>query len=204
MPLKDYYYEQSKVQVVMKFNYLVLNNFKLLFIKNNFFILLLLLSLCKLSFAQAPPKPGNYVIDNNLYKFIGIWEGSSNGQYVLIKLKKVKYYYPAPFNFYVDVLIGCHQYTNNGVVVESSMQYIDATNLNQHFTLFGKSSATNGSVINMQFIDLTKKKTGQLTLTMNSGTVDQLTWSLEETEGVKIRSPNYGFTVPVNLIMDDY
>ena len=165
---------------------------------------MVLLSVSRQSFSQAPPKPGDYVIDNNINKFVGTWFGYSNGQRLLVRLKKVKYYYPAPFNFYADVLIGCHQVIKNNVVVESSMQYIDATNLNQHFTLLGNSNATNSSVIDMQFIDLTKKKTGQLTLTMNSDTVDQLTWKLVEPEGIKIRPPNYGFTVPVNLNMNDH
>lgn len=169
--------------------------------RNKLFILLLILAIGKLSFSQTPSNPGDYVVDNNIDKFVGTWMNISNGQQVIITLKKVKYYFPAPLNFYEDVLIGCYQYSQNNIVVESSLKYINSPDLNQHFTVFGKTSETNSFIADMQFIDANKKKTGQLTLTINSSNQGQLNWKLAETPGVKIGVPNYGFAVPLNLTM---
>lgn len=164
-----------------------------------FLYALLFLFVGKFAHSQTPPKAGDYVIDNNIDKFVGAWVWSSNGQSVEIILKKEKFYYGAPFNFYADVLIGCHRYIKNGVIVETSMTYIN-NGLDQNFTLFGNSNRNNSSNAIIQFRDLTKKKIGNLSLTINTAN-NQLTWTLKETEGVKINSSGYGFTLPTSIVL---
>lgn len=68
------------------------------------------------------PKKGDYLKDEKLDKFVGIWEASTGKGTIRIILKKEKIFIKG-MDFYQDMIIGWHVYSKDKKTVESSIDY---------------------------------------------------------------------------------
>lgn len=153
----------------------------------------------QISSAQSQWTPGSYKTNSNIDKFVGTWQWTSGSDVLTIKFVKIKYLNPS--DYYEDLLFGCHEYIQNGTVVESSMANFNLLSpiKKGSITLYndldlGVNNAT-GTIR-----DITKKKDGHLMLEYIAGTPPQLQWTLKTYEGGTINTP-YGLTLPRTLIL---
>jgi hypothetical protein len=165
--------------------------------KKILFLLSILISLK--SFSQIPPE-GSYTQNLELDKFVGTWIWTSGNDTMKIVLQKQKVHYKTPFNFDRDQLLGWHSYKKNGVLIESCLQFAGQLFGTSPLSLYG--STTNPRQIRFtSFKDITKnKRSDRLFFTMLRNSTTQAQWKLEESHGMRYGTPNYGFTVPTNVI----
>ncbi len=153
--------------------------------------------------AQLMPHPqGSYTLSPSLDKFVGTWKWVSGNDTMVLTFLKQKAHFRSPLNYDVDVLVGWHSYIKNGTLVESSLQYAGATpfSWSGQFTLLGSADA-DYKVGFTTFKDITKHKTSSnLTFTINKFNINQATWVLKNSQGMKNANYDYGFTVPLNMV----
>lgn len=82
-----------------------------------------------------PPEPGTNILRPNLDKFEGTWKWVSGNSEVILKLKKVNYYYDI-WQIHKDVLMGSHKYINNGVLVEDYLFEFGNVSANSRSSVF--------------------------------------------------------------------
>jgi hypothetical protein len=168
-------------------------------------VILILLIACKSS--SQIPQPNTYVTNNYINKFQGIWRWVSGNDTVVLRLGKVQYFYANPPQSSFDVLLGCHTYINNGILIESSMNRYDSVILYNHkrHTLFGWSIDSDTSKVEGTFMDISKHKRGQFFLEYVNAPTPQIIWKLENTKGLVAvpdgTSFDYNFTLPRNMVL---
>jgi hypothetical protein len=162
------------------------------------------LIITKCGIAQEAPLLNEYLIDNQIDKFVGIWQWTSGQDTVTIRLKKLKYYLTNTEKpFYSDNLIGTHRYVKNGVVVEDNMnQFI---NLGQNYkgTLFGWSNKRVSDTLTVYctFEDVTKHKLELIDMKYIPGVVPQMSWLLYNRTGIDRPGKLPGLTLPSVLTL---
>lgn len=169
--------------------------------KNIILLIFIFTSLIKISFAQ-PPAPGSNIVRPYLDKFQGTWKWTNGNSEVIIKLKKINYYFEA-LQIHEDILIGSHKYINNGVVVEdylSEFVNISQTNLSSIF-LWANMDGSEIDKISGDLKDIPKYKKALLNLDFIDGTTPKLSWFLQAPEGTIVYPTLGGVTLPRNLIL---
>ncbi len=106
--------------------------------------------------------------------------------------------------FFWDRLVGWHEYRRKGMIVENSLAYTgDSTKR----ILLGGNEAYGMNIARVSFNDLTKKKSGNLFLTLDTTVIpNSLIWVLKNDEGLKYRRPSdppydWNFTLPRNMVL---
>lgn len=147
--------------------------------------------------------------DNHLNKFEGTWMWSSANDTVKLQLKKISLHILDVENSYWEFLLGCHSYTKNGILLESSMNKYDSlsyytyTNKIGSLRLFrledGDTSFVEGTIK-----DISKHKGNQIDLTYLGGNPAQIRMQLS-LKGAKISLPGKpyipGITLPTDIIL---
>lgn len=164
----------------------------------NILVLLLLVSLVD-SFAQQPKK-GDYARDAALDKFVGTWQGTQGGQSLKLVLKKEKVHMK-DFDYSRDLLIGWHELTINGQVVESTLSFAGGP-YDKNVTILGSSE---GAVqVNLTtFRDLSRERNHAATLLLQEPNVIRLTLRLIEQVSLNKnkKDPVSALTVPGEWIL---
>ena len=124
-------------------------------------------------------------------KFVGVWRWTSGTDTLEITLEK-QMYINYLTNWKSDALIGWHRYIRNGVLQQSSYQYL-GRNVNLDFNETGSDLKTtlNGTVYNSKvnqaffytFWDLALHKNFNLWLTLLPNSTTQATWELKQGRG---------------------
>lgn len=164
----------------------------------NIFLSICLLYCFNLS-AQTPYPSGSYNAKPELDKFVGTWRWVSGSDTVEIRLFKQAIHYPQPLNYDVEALVGWHKYVNNGVTIETSLQFTGLPRTGGHSTMLAWDQTPNK--VYGTFTDLTKNKNCDIYLTMTNAAYTQLDWKLKEPRGIRPAGFQYGFTLPVNLTL---
>lgn len=166
----------------------------------------LMLIACKSS--SQIPQANTYVANNFINKFQGTWQWVSGNDTVILKFGKVQYFYTSPPQSSEDILLGCHTFIRNGLLVETSMQRYDSvvSNYPKRNTLFSwNMDDMDTSQVEGIFKDISKHKKGNLFLEYVDSPVPQLIWKLENTKGLVAvpdgTSFDYNFTLPRNMIL---
>ena len=145
--------------------------------------------------------------NDKMNKFEGTWQWQSGDSLFVIILKKNKLSHKDTKGKtdILDVLIGWHEFSVNGVIIESSLQYTEETDNKNTRTLIGGVNASDKLIKRLSFNDLSKSKLGKASLELLPGEKDLVRWTLKETPGVKVllpgEEPDYTFTVPTDVIM---
>jgi len=164
--------------------------------KKIIFAIVFISILSNVSFGQAP-QPGDYITNSNIDKFEGTWKWVSGNKEVIIKLKKVKF---LNRDYHEDILLGCHSFTMNGSVVESSMAIYNLVGPDKKGTLNMWNTTDDGpDKITGSLKDLSKDKFEKLKLEYIAGNPAQLIWNLQPYEGPTTKSP--GVTLPENITL---
>lgn len=72
---------------------------------------------------SQPFEDSTYYAENYINKFEGTWKWVNGNDEIIIKLKKFRH----SFSTYdEDILLGSHSYSQNGVIIESSLNDFDA------------------------------------------------------------------------------
>lgn len=161
--------------------------------------IILVLALCAKSHAQTA---GTYITNNTMSAFHGTWQWVSGTDTLKIYLATKKAYYPINGGFYWDQLCGWHIYKKGNTVVSSSFGSINNTNAR---TLSLANNSSHPMLSEGWIKDVSKNKSGELKLSLNAAQ-NQLTWKLENAEGVRFRNTNepaydWTFSFPEYLVL---
>jgi hypothetical protein len=173
--------------------------------KTIIYITFSLLIISKSSIAQDYPAAGSYLTNTTMGAFHGTWQWTNGFDTVRVRMMTLKVYYNANGGFHWDRLVGWLFYKRKADMIENSYAYIGSSDIN-YCSFFGGNEGDPVGHITLTFNDLTKKKHGDLTLTLNAAQ-NELTWKLRVSEGVKVRtSPSdppfsRGFTLPTDMIL---
>lgn len=154
------------------------------------------------------PQPNSHISNSYIDKFQGIWKWASGSDSVIIKIGKVIYFYKHENQSSEDVLVGCHAFYRNGILVESSLQRFDTVLNIDHRknTIFCYNLENmDTSKVEGGFKDITKMKRGDIFLEYLGGSTPQISWSLKNSPGINLiphGTPNSGeFTLPISMIL---
>jgi hypothetical protein len=164
-------------------------------------VIIFLYLLIGVSNINAQPQPGDYIINNDINKFVGTWQWAQGTDTLKLIFTKVKMYYAPPGNFHADALMGWHQYIKNGVLIESSFQLITSNPTLANTTILG-STSTDPNEVSFGIDDMAKHKRGHVDFKLQAGSLTAATWKLENYEDIRINptAPFDGtFTFPLNL-----
>ena len=160
------------------------------------------------SVSHCQPPAGSTNYKPELDKFIGTWKWNDNsGSELILKLKKVMYFENQNGGYYKEILLSCHRYVQNGIVVEDNLSIFP--NLLQYETGNGStifSSSINTNTLKGLFKDALLNKYERVRLIYNTTTSSPtLTWKLtnrESTYRIGIDPvPNDNTTLPKDLIL---
>ena len=160
------------------------------------------------SIAQKPQENTTYT-DNYLNKFEGNWIWKSGSDTVRLKLKKLLIKISMFNNSYWENLLGCHEYIQNGVVIENTMNQYDS--LQYYLPPKGIGSLylyhlenDDTSLIKGTIKDISKHKGNQIDLTYLGGNPAQIRMQLS-LKGAKVSLPGKpyipGITLPTDIIL---
>lgn len=161
-------------------------------------------------YGQIPVANG-YISNNYIDKFEGVWIWTSGNNSVTVKLMKKAVQLIKPENSYREILLGCHEYISNGVVVESSMnKYDSVSNLGVEklatvyvYHIEGRDT----SFVTGTFSDLSKSKGLDVCFEFMEGNPRRLHMRLTTDPGIKYNLPNDsypyipGITLPTDIIL---
>lgn len=157
-----------------------------------------------ISIAQmpTPPQPNGNITNLNLDKFVGTWLWTNGVDTLKIILKKENILLPFPENSRADFIIGFHIFKQGNKIVESSISYVNTNYSDKYSTILGGNSVGigNPNEIDCSIKNIAKNKLGQLKLVINSS-LNQMSWSLRNPEGVKIGPYDYSFSYPRTLVL---
>ncbi len=178
------------------------NNFiiyiKLIKMKSLFFVLLITAVFhSNKANAQNWPAAGSYTTNNTMGAYHGTWRWVSGTDTVTIYLETKKVYYDLNGGFYMDDLVGWHKYKKANKIIESSYPSIGNV---QARTFLGSNQHELPNTVTGSLKDLKKNKYGDLKLVLNAAGT-QLTWEMENGEGLRIAPFDAGFTLPKNMVL---
>jgi len=163
-----------------------------------------------LSYGQIPVANG-YISNDYINKYEGEWLWISGTNSVRIKLKKMPVKLIKPVNSYREILLGCHEYISNGVIIESSMDKYDSLvnlGIEKLATVYvyhveGKDT----SIVTGNFNDLTKNKGLDVSFEFINSIPQKIRMILKTDPGIKYTFPNDpnpyipGITLPVDILL---
>lgn len=154
--------------------------------------------------AQLPsfPQPNGNILNPSLDKFVGTWVWISGIDTLKIVLKKENVLLPFHDNSRADRIIGFHIFKKGNVIIEQSISYVNTNCSDKKFTFFGGNSVglDNPNQITGSLINKAKNKNGHLKLLINSS-FNELNWSLENREGVRVGTYDFTFSYPLSLTL---
>lgn len=151
------------------------------------------------------PQDGDNMLNNNIDKFIGTWKWEDNGQVFRIVLKKENVKLPVNMNLRGDVLYGWHEYTINGSVQESDMQYLNSPFINKKHSLFSMGSVDNPNHLKLAIKHLSKNKSVSGVVEYIDSTHIKIV-KIEDYPGLKVNLPgkppfDWSISLPQNIIL---
>jgi hypothetical protein len=148
------------------------------------------------------PQPNGNITNSSLDKFVGTWMWTNGTDTLKIVFKKENILLPFLENSRADILVGFHIYKQGTTVIESSIANSNTSFSDKQYTILG------GNRVGIDNLDLTctiknstKNKLGELNLTMNTSQ-NQLFWTLENMEGLKIGPYDFTFSYPLSLTLN--
>jgi hypothetical protein len=141
--------------------------------------------------------------------FAGTWRWVSGTDTMTIVIEKQNLAILNPSNP-EPTLVGWHRYVKNGIVVESSFQYLgrdasldkDSTYIDNKVTLFGFAQ-NNTSARFVNFWNLTYHRSDELYLTFLPNSTTQVTWKIRGHAGIMHGLPKdrHKYSMPINLVL---
>ena len=163
---------------------------------------IILISICNSNVAYTqtnyPPKRGSYLKDTTLNKYTGVWQMINNSDTLTVYLKKIKFHFTQPIDFYQDVIVGWHIYIKNGILVENTEKYENTKDSIKYRSYFGGKSFKFNQ-IKLYYHDLIKQKRGELFFSITNQNPLTAKWELKDTEGSFLIKKTVGFTLPDTL-----
>jgi hypothetical protein len=150
----------------------------------------------------TPPQPNGNITNSSIDKFIGTWVWSNGTETLTLVLKKENILLPFPENSRAESIIGFHKFEQGNTVVESSISYVNTNFSDGHSTIIGgnREGFENPYEITCKIKNIAKNKSGDLKLVMNSS-LDQLSWTLKNSEGIRIGNYDITFSYPRSLTL---
>ena len=148
---------------------------------------------------KSQPVPNGNILNPTLGKFEGTWQWANGTDTVRIVLRKENILLPFPENSRTDAIIGFHLYKRSNSTIEGSINHINTSHSDKLFTMLGTND-NSGDTLFCSLKDISKNKFGSLNLVLKSGR-NELKWTLRNREGVKIGPFDYGFTLPLSLVL---
>ena len=165
-------------------------------------LLTILVTFQSLVFGQIHTDPG-------LDKFVGHWRWINLADTVEIILQKQTVTNPMSFNT-VEVIAGWHRYVKNGMVQQSSVQFVGTVLFSdfnnpasyEKVTMVAGSYGVNALLVS-PFIDIQLHKNFELFLTLLPNSLTQLNWDLRQPRGLYAGPAglNGVFSLPKNLVL---
>ena len=104
-----------------------------------------------------------------------------------------------PLNYDEEAIVGWHKYIKNGIIVESSLQYIGLPYIGGHASIL---AGTRSPVkVYGSLREQTKSKSSDLYLSMINSNYTLMEWKLYEARGLTPQGSIKGFTLPVDIIL---
>jgi hypothetical protein len=150
----------------------------------------------------TPPQPNGNITNSSIDKFIGTWVWSNGTETLTLVLKKENILLPFPENSRAESIIGFHKFEQGNTIVESSISYVNTNFSDGHSTIIGgnREGFENPYEITCKIKNIAKNKSGDLKLVMNSS-LDQLSWTLKNSEGIRIGNYDITFSYPRSLTL---
>jgi hypothetical protein len=176
-------------------------------------ILTLLICFYAFTSSSQSPTPSTHVYNNDIDKFIGTWKWSNvtNTEELVIKLKKVHYYWNSnSMLYYQDVLVGAHCYIKNGITIENNLAIFPNLNSTVTGSILVRNVCWEGECPNDvlgKIKDISKNVSGNLYLIYSFTTPATITWDLRHSGGdVFLRlpgqpAPDMYLTLPLECIL---
>lgn len=161
-----------------------------------------LISCSTIAQMPTPPQPNGNITNSSLDKFVGTWMWNNGTDTLKIVLKKENILLPFPENSRADAIVGFHIFKQGNNIVESSINYVNTVYADKKCTILGGNSVgfDNPNEIGGSLKNMAKNKLGQLKLVINSS-LNQLSWTLKNREGVKIGNYDYTFSYSLSLTL---
>ena len=165
-----------------------------------------------ISITFAIDSPAQVVVPNNLLnKFVGTWRWTSGTDTVEIVLEKQVFIIEMTGS-HSEQLVGWHKYVKNGIINQSSYQYIgrnvnlesDSSNVDLKTTLQGTTHANNpNQVYFYSFWDVVLHMNFNIFFTLQPGSTTKANWVLRQPRGLYVGPPglNGVFTLPKQLVL---
>lgn len=150
----------------------------------------------------TPPQPNGNITNSSIDKFIGTWVWSNGTETLTLVLKKENILLPFPENSRAESIIGFHKFEQGNTIVESSISYVNTNFSDGHSTIIGgnREGFENPYEITCKIKNIAKNKSGDLKLVMNSS-LNQLSWTLKNSEGIRIGNYDITFSYPRSLTL---
>ena len=147
------------------------------------------------------PEANGNIAQPGLSKFVGMWTGKMGMDSIVLQLNKENILLPFPENSRSDMIVRYHCLIRNNQVVETTLNYSNSVFSDKKYSFIG-GFVRNGSDMILSGIlkDNPKNKLGRLVITINTAE-DQLQWNLTNTEGLRIGSYDWNFTLPTQAIL---
>lgn len=152
------------------------------------------------------PQAGDTIPNPNLEKFAGTWRWEGNGKSFTLILKKMGGVFPININMSGDMLIGYHEYKNNGIIIESSLPYINDQLSNGSYSAFAafKSSTPTPNELIIGITHISKRKSIEAKIEYLNSTHIKIV-SFSNYQGIKVNTPTYTYdpsiSLPYNIIL---
>ncbi|MFC7348015.1 DUF6705 family protein [Chryseobacterium zhengzhouense] len=146
---------------------------------------------------------GNNNLNHNFDKYVGTWKWEGNGKSFTIIFKKIYGQYPINVNISGDMLIGYHEYKNNGVIVESSLSNKDSSLDQKLYSISGGYTPT-ANKLEIGVSHISKRKSVEAKIEYVDPTHIKIV-SFSNYQGIKINTPTYTYdpaiSFPDNIIL---
>ena len=121
--------------------------------------------------------------------------------YLIIKRTSRRNLYPF-LESRSDMIIGFHMFKQGDTIVESSISYVSTNYSDNHSTITGVNvvGIDNPNELICSITNIAKNKSGDLKLVINSS-LNQLTWTLKNREGIKIGNYDFTFSYPRSITL---
>jgi hypothetical protein len=150
-----------------------------------------------------PWQPNSYNVDPNLDKFVGTWRWVQATDTFEVKMQKGAVHLGGQLNCDVEEIFGWLRYVKNGVLQQSSYQYIGST-FNSGKVQFLAGYYNHPTKQFGSFDDWVNNNYGELYLTMLNANYTQMRFQIKSSRGIRMMgSPpaSIGFTVPKDVVL---
>lgn len=146
-------------------------------------------------------------LNNDLDKFVGTWQYSSNGTKLTVLIQKIEMYSNEHFHYYEDVLIGRYKFEVNGSVIIDNLVAIEPLISGSVINPINNNKLSFVGVVDPQRkrVNYNLELTHQMELSMTStNAVEKLVWDLKITEiGWCGSLPNQTAPAPSECLKDN-